>query len=245
MDQFERNSILTLAQHGFHSKRSCETQLNSTVQDLASSLLNGNQIEFILLHFATAFDKVPHQCLLHKQNYYGIRDCTLHWIGSFLSDRKRRVLVKGMSSNIADVNSGVPKGTVMGTLLFLDYINDLPDVVTSNVKLFADDCLIYRTIQSTNDTVQLQQDLSALDKWENDRQMAFHPQKCTTIHISKKRLPIKASYQLHSHTLEDVPWGKYLGITISKDLSWREHINQLLPRRRECPQVIKSQAYKS
>lgn len=138
-----------------------------------------------------------------------------------------------MSSDIADVNSGVPQGTVMGPLLFLAYINDLPDVETSNVKLFADDCLIYKTIQSTNDTVQPQQDLSALEKWENDWQMAFHPQKCSTIHISKKRHPFIASYQLHSHTLEDVPSGKYLGITISSDLSWRDTSTQLLPRRQE------------
>lgn len=85
--------------------------------------------------------------------------------------------------------------------------------------------LVYRTICSTSDTVQLQQDLSALEKWERDWQMAFHPQKCTTIHISRKRHPIKASYHLHGHTLEEVPSGKYLGVTISEDLSWREHIN--------------------
>lgn len=94
----------------------------------------------------------------------------------------------------------------MGPLLFLAYINDLPEVVTSTLKLFEDDCLTYKKIQSTNDTVQLQQDLSAFEKWENDWQIAIHPQKCTTIHISKKRHPIiEASYQLHSHTLDCNP----------------------------------------
>lgn len=83
-----------------------------------------------------------HTRLLHKPNYQGIRDCTLYWIVSFLSDRKRRVLVEGMLFNIADVNSGVPQSTVIAPLLFFAYINDLPDVVTLNVKLFADDCLI-------------------------------------------------------------------------------------------------------
>lgn len=172
------------------------------------------------MDFAKAFDKVRHRRLLHKMNYYGILDCTLQWIESFSTDdRKQRVLVEGMSSNIADVNCGVPQGSVMGPLLYLAYINDLPEVVTFNVKSFADDCLIYKTIQSINDTVQLQQKLSDLEKWKNDWQMAFHPQKCTTIHISNMRHPIKASYQLHSHTLEGVPTGKYLGIKISRDLS--------------------------
>lgn len=208
----------------------------------------------ILLDFAKAFDKVPHRRLLHKLNFYGIRGCTLQWIESFLTDRKQRVLVEGLSSNIVDVNSGVPQGTVMGPLLFLAYINDLPEVVQSNVKLFADDCLVYRTICSTSDTVQLQQDLSALEKWERDWQMAFHPQKCTTIHISRKRHPIKASYHLHGHTLEEVPSGKYLGVTISEDLSWREHINAtsakatrsvgfLRRNLRNCPKSIRSQAF--
>lgn len=77
MDHFERNPILTPAQHGFRSKRSCETQFIATIQDLVSNMSNGNQIDVILLDFAKAFDKVPHRHLLHKLNFYGIRGCTL------------------------------------------------------------------------------------------------------------------------------------------------------------------------
>ncbi|KAK3108730.1 hypothetical protein FSP39_014351 [Pinctada imbricata] len=128
-------------------------------------------------------------------------------------------------SDEAEVVSGVPQGTVIGPLLFLVYINDLPEVTTSNVKLFADDCLIYRPIKSSRDIEQLQHDLQSLEKWELDWQMAFHPAKCTVIHVSKKRRPIKAQYQLHGHILEAVPSGKYLGISISEDLSWHDHIN--------------------
>ena len=147
---------------------------------------------------------------------------TLSWIEDFLSGRKQLVLVEGATSLEAEVASGVPQGTVMGPLLFLVFINNLPDSVSSNVKLFTDDCLLYRTINSVHDSIALQQDLASLEQWEHNWQMAFHPQKCTTIRITKKRKPICVDY----HTLETVPGWKYLGVYISQDLSWRDHIDQ-------------------
>jgi hypothetical protein len=180
---------------------------------------DGHQIVAILLDFAKAFDKVPHQRLLYKLHHYGIRGATLSWIESFLTSRKQHVLTEGAISEEAEVDSGVPQGTVMGPLLFLALINDPSDVVSSPVKLFADDCLIFRTIKSVGDITILQQDLSALESWERDWQMTFHPEKCTTIHITKKKRPVKVDYLLHGHTLENVPGGKYLGVYISQDLS--------------------------
>jgi hypothetical protein len=96
--------------------------------------------------------------------------------------------------------------------------------------------------------------VTATFSWEKDWQMAFHPEKCTTIHITKKKRPVKVDYLLHGHTLENVPGGKYLGVYISQDLSWREHINQTTAKAyrsvgflrrnlRSCPQDVKAQAY--
>ena len=254
MSHLEQHSILTDAQHGFRSRRSCETQLIATVQDLARNMSDGKQTDVILLDFAKAFDKVPHRRLLNKLHYYGIRGSTLSWIENFLSGRKQRVLVEGATSLEAEVTSGVPQGTVMGPLLFLVFINDLPDSVSSNVKLFADDCLLYRTINSIHDSIALQQDLTSLEQWEHSWQMAFHPQKCTTIRITRKRKPTCFNYHLHGHTLETVPGGKYLGVYISQDLSWRDHIDQTTAKAtrsvgflrrnlRSCPTHAKAQAY--
>ena len=89
---------------------------------------------------------------------------------------------------------GVPQGTVLGRLLFLIYINDLPDRVKSQIRLFADDLYLYRTISSPHDTAQLQKDLDSLTKWENEWSMEFHPDKCKLLHITNKLKPIKASY---------------------------------------------------
>ena len=94
--------------------------------------------------------------------------------------------MEGVSSNVVPVTSDVPQGTVLGPLLFLIFINDLTESITASVKLFADDCLVYRTIHSTNDVIQLQEDLVQLGLWVNSCQMTLNPRKCSIMHISNK-----------------------------------------------------------
>ena len=112
-----------------------------TIDALAKSLAKGEQVDVILLDFSKAFDKVPHHRLLHKLDYYGARENTWKWVQDFLSKRMQKVVLDRVTSSCADVISGVPQGTVMGPLLFLTFINDLPEHIPSDVRLFADDCL--------------------------------------------------------------------------------------------------------
>ncbi len=135
---------MTDSQHGFRPKRSCETQLLVTTHDTLHSLNDPKirQVDAIVLDFAKAFDKVPHQRLLAKLGYYGIRGL-LHWIKTFLTTRKQRVVLDGSQSSSIPVTSGVPQGTVLDPLLFLSYINDLPLSLSSTTRLFADDSLAY------------------------------------------------------------------------------------------------------
>ena len=224
MDHYDSRHLLSDQQHGFRSRRSCESQLLITVDSLAKSLDYGEQVDVILLDFSKAFDKVPHQRLLHKLDFYGVRGNTWNWVKDFLAKRTQQVTLEGQSSTRADVISGVPQGTVMGPLLFLTFINDLPEYTKSDVRLFADDCLLYRKVNSLADARQLQQDLSSLEYWEKQWQMEFHPQKCTVIHVTRKQRPIEHKYLLHGHTLEAVQSGKYLGVTLHNKLNWTEHI---------------------
>ena len=230
MNHLDRNNILSDVQHGFRKNRSCETQLIETVHDIAKSLARNDQVDAILLDFSKAFDKVPHQRLMHKLDYYGVRGNTHKWIEAFLSGRTQRVALEGTTSSSILVTSGVPQGTVLGPLLFLLYINDLPDAVKhSKVKLFADDSLLFRKITKPEDQLRLQQDLDALSKWENTWQMNFNPSKCNLIRIlpSKSKVPTTFDYKLHGQTLETTKESKYLGVTITENLNWSSHIKNI------------------
>ena len=148
-----------------------------TVHDFAYSLNDGKQTDAIILDFTKAFDKVSYKHLCTKLRYYGTRGPTLDWINDFLSNRSQQVILDGCSSESLPVTSGVPQGTVLGPLLFLCYVNDIPDCVSSNICLYANDILLYRTINTIDDCIQLQDDLYALQQWEKRWQMHFNPMK--------------------------------------------------------------------
>jgi len=144
-NHLEKYDILTSFQHGFRKAHFCETQLLLTVDDLICSLDQKIQPDIAILDFSRAFDTVPHELLLGKLGHYGIRGPIHNWIRAFLNNRRMWVAVDGESSCIARVASGVPLGTILGPLLFLLFINDLPNVVSpgTTTRLFADDCLVY------------------------------------------------------------------------------------------------------
>ena len=227
MTHLESNKILTECQHGFRSKRSCETQLLNFTQELTKGIAEGRQYDVNVMDFSKAFDKVPHQRLLRKAAYYGVTGSLLKWLESFLKDRTQRVMVDGQSSDYCGVASGVPQGTVMGPILFLIFINDLPTVVDSPCKLFADDLLIYRHISTREDQTILQQDLDKLASWELKWGMQFHPDKCENITITRKKKPLETNYSLRGHPLKKVSSTKYLGVTINTHLDWKEHIDKM------------------
>ena len=257
MKHLEKHKILTDAQHGFRKRRSCETQLVLTSADLLKSLDNRGQTDVILLDFSKAFDKVPHQRLLYKIKHYGIRGKTLAWLSDFLKHRSQTVLVEGSKSLPAPVLSGVPQGSVLGPLMFLMYINDLPEYIEhSSVRLIADDCLVYREINNHQDGNMLQEDLNNLQRWESDWQMEFHPQKCQLLRVTNKQNPINHSYDIHGHTLDKVEAAKYLGVTIDRQLNWNTHIASITKKANStraflqrnlgrCPTKIKAICYET
>ena len=165
-------------------------------------------------------------CLLHKLIHYGIHWGILTRIKAFLRDLSQEVVLEGQKSTQKEVLSGVPKGTVLGPLLYLVFINDLPNVLkTSNARLFADNCLLYRHIRNDKDSADFLTFLHS--KW----QMCFHPEKCTVIReCTNKNLRRNTSYKIHNHVLDVVDCNKYLGIRISEDLTGRIRLTTPLQR---------------
>ena len=224
---FTRYNILYELQHGFREKRSCETQLIQLVEELASNMAQGHQTDMVLLDFSKAFDKVNHAKLLYKLQQNGVCGPTLLWIQAFLSGRTQSVVVEGEESDQVRVSSGVPQGSVLGPLLFLLYINDLPEGIKSQVRLFADDTAVYLTVDCLDDSRALQQDLDKLQRWEAAWDMEFNPSKCQVLHITRSRRPTQSQYILHGQVLEATSSARYLGVDISSDLSWNKHINRM------------------
>ena len=144
------------------------------------------RVAFIILDFSKAFDKVPHQRLLRKLEQCGIRNSLHNWFKSWLIHREQKVVIDGDTSSSAPVTSDVPQGTVLGLLLFLIYINDIGSNITSNIPLFADDYVIYRTINSANHTKLLQHDLDRLIFWSHKWQMLFNSSECLVLRIYQK-----------------------------------------------------------
>ena len=151
MKHLNAHNILSNAQCGFRQNHFCESQLLLTFNDLAKALDDGKQIDAMVLDFIKAFDKVSHKHLFAKLSYYDIQGPTLSWIQDFLTNRTQQVILDGCSNDSQAVTSGVPQGTVLGPLLFLCFVNDIPGTVSSTVRLYADDVLLYRAIDSTED----------------------------------------------------------------------------------------------
>ena len=137
-------------------------------------------------------------------------------------------MVDGESSDHVSFLSGVPQGSVIGTALFLLYINDLPENIKSKARLFTDDTTLYLTITNEDHRKQLQEHLGALQKWEERWKMEFNNTKCEVLRISCSRTPIPYTYYLHRLALKEVDHVNYLVIHIYEDLKWNKHIDEIL-----------------
>ena len=231
------HNLLSNHQHGFRPKRSCNTQLLEALDDWSRDLECGNPVDSVYLDFQKAFDSVPHLRLLKKLYSYGIAGKLLDWIASFLIGRRQQVVLEGSHSDWTEVASGVPQGSVLGPLLFIIYVNDLPDVIKSGIKLFADDAKLYRGVPSTGDAVLLQSDLTALSEWSSTWLMPFNRDKCKVLHIG--HVNPRFSYTMDGFVLDTSSIERDLGVNIDEELKFREHASMAVAKATRVLAVIR------
>lgn len=217
-----KHKFISSAQHGFLSKHSTESQLHEFLHKWFLFNDRNIPVDCIYLDFAKAFDTVSHKLLLFKLSRYGFDPYILQWIRAYLANRKQRVRINGSFSEYCDVTSGVPQGSVLGPLLFLLFINDLPDCIAfCPVKLYADDAKLCSAITSTNDIDNLSSDLKSVVTWSDTWNLKLSLKKCSCLHIGSQNC--NNIYSVQASDLLNVDSVRDLGVIMSHNLCFTPH----------------------
>lgn len=219
-------NLISNNQHGFRKRYSTTTQLLDVIHKASMALANHRTYHLISFDFAKAFDKVPHHLLLHKLRTYMFHDSVVDWIECWLLDRTSVVKVNGICSQSFNITSGVPQGSVLGPLLFILYINDMPLCVANSVcKLYADDTLLGMDITECGPET-LQTNITNLYNWSIKWGMLFNPDKCIHMELGKD-LPSLTLF-MNGVAIPKTNCIKYLGVLIQSDLKWHGHIQNIV-----------------
>jgi Reverse transcriptase (RNA-dependent DNA polymerase) len=238
------NKLICKEQFGFVPKRSSTANLLCTLESWYDALYESKCIDTILVDFRKAFDMVPIKFLMHKLSSYGISGKILAWISDFLTNRTFRVKIGECTSAPYETLSGVPQGSGLGPILFLIYINDLPQIFPSNVqcRLFADDLKIYTIHKNCNNTQSLAYSLKLLTSWSEKWLMPINYDKTHIFYLGKNNNKFK--YQINDLQLAEITEIKDLGITFDNKLNMNSHLTKIVKtaffKSRKLLSIIKS-----
>ena len=244
VNYLEENNLFNSTQHGFRRGRSCLSQLLTHFEKVLTRLEDNQCVDVIYLDFSKAFDKVDHSVVLEKLRLIGITGKLHEWIKSFLVDRSQSVMVNGFLSNPVHVRSGVPQGSVLGPLLFLILISDIDEeIVHSFLSSFADDTRVGKSVANEDDINLLQEDLEKVYTWANDNNMKFNDDKFELISfglsllLQNRRIyfgPDGSEIKAKLHV-------KDLGVIISNNCNFSEHINKVCSKARDmCSWILRT-----
>nr|CAH8855160.1 unnamed protein product [Trichobilharzia regenti] len=214
---FDGTNLLHEAQHGFRRGRSCVTNLLLAWNDWTLSWDKKVPAHVIFLDFAKAFDTVHHGLLLHKISKAGVSGALLAWLKDYLGEREFCTKVNRIRSSWHTSASGVPQGSILGPLMFLIFINDLPSQLNCSALLYADDVKIWRAINSSEDSDRLQADLQTLGNWALANGMPFNLKKCKVVQLHSGRSQ-SVNYTLGGQNLSCVQSERDLGLILTEKL---------------------------
>lgn len=223
------NNLLSSLQSGFIPGDSTVNQLTFLYNTFCQALDAGKEVRAVFCDISKAFDRVWHLGLLQKLCAAGISGDMLAWFKSYLSDRKQRVILPGAYSNWTYIRAGVPQGSILGPLLFLVYINDIVADIGSNIRLFADDTSVFIIVDDPVTAAHcLNSDLSKISRWAATWLVSFNPTKTEALLISRKlNRPDHPPIFMQNHLISEVDTHKHLGLFLSNDCTWHEHIKYI------------------
>lgn len=225
-------------------------------QDTADVLDSGGQMDCVAIDLSKAFDRVDHGRLLTKMSAIGLDKIVTDWVAIFLENRTQRIRVGDALSDPVVIKRGIPQGSIIGPLCFLIYINDMSKELESEIRLFADDVIIYRVINKLEDCERLQKDLDNVARWTAGNGMMVNGAKSQVVSFTNRRSPLSFNYCIDGVNVPHGDHCKYLGVNIRKDLHWGNHINTIVNQGyrslhivmrvfKGCSKDVKERAYKS
>ena len=234
MDFLIKHSLLHRTQSGFRPSFSCETALLGMVNKWLNAINDGFMIGVVMIDFKKAFDLVDHKILLQKLKHYKLSDKTMSWFDSYLLHRKQRVCVNNVTSDDEIIINGVPQGSILGPLMFLLFINDLPLYTKPiHTDMYADDTTLYE-IGISQDEIErnLQLALINLSKWCIANGMVINTAKTKLMLITthQRRTILNTNdliLSFNNENLNTVDKDKILGVIFDNNLSWTSHVDLL------------------
>lgn len=228
---FDSNNLFTPQQFGFRKNRSTIMAVHNFVTKILQGWEHREIGVGVFLDLTKAFDCVNHRLLCHKLERYGVRGQALQWLTSYLSNRQQFVEVPGGKSSLGCITRGVPQGSILGPLLFLIYINDLPDHIKNDIWLFADDSNVMATGHG-EELVQreLADDLGNMETWFQNHQLTVNIGKTAHMLFSTRRAENELIVEMGGREIQRVSSISFLGVVIDENLGWSAHVDKLCSR---------------
>ena len=229
---FEKHNILNNSQFGFRKNRSTSMAITTLSDAFHESIEKNEYLLGLFIDLSRAFDTISHEILLDKLNFYGIRGIALTWIKNYLSERKQYVSFNNTHSDMGILSTGVPQGSILGPLLFLIYINDLPNISTKlSFIQFADDTTLYLQGSSLTDMFNIMnEEINIISQWLKVNKLVLNISKTNYMVMSSKKTKIPKNLceiKIDGQLIEQVSETKFLGVMVDNRMSWKSHIDYI------------------